>query len=124
MLVLRIKAFPRVDRQSGVNKVERLLGRELCVLAWAAECTATHLIPNAIRNWVTLRPEERWWLFAMAANITGTSEDADIGWRKALRVALSETPTGDAAAQLRAKRPRTPVDAIVPQIELFENRVP
>ena len=37
---------------SGTNKVERLLGRELCVLAWAVEAAPKDLIPDAMRNWV------------------------------------------------------------------------
>jgi hypothetical protein len=76
---------------TGENQVERLLGRELCVFAWAVEVANKDLVPNAIRNWAGFRPEERWWLFAMAANLTGTSGDADIGWRKAIRIALTET---------------------------------
>ena len=60
--------------KSGKNQVERLLGRELCVLAWAIEAAPKETIPNAIRNWSGLKPEERWWLFAMAASMTGTSQ--------------------------------------------------
>ncbi|MDE2105892.1 MAG: DUF3780 domain-containing protein [Patescibacteria group bacterium] len=74
----------------GENKIERLLGRELCLLAWAVERASANLIPNAIRHWSALRPEERWWLFAMAASSTGTAYDADIGWRKAIRIAMTE----------------------------------
>ena len=79
----------------GINRVERLLGRELCVLAWAVENAPRELLPNAVRNWVTLRPEERWWLFSMAGALTGTSTDVDVGWRKAIRIALTEAPSSE-----------------------------
>jgi Protein of unknown function (DUF3780) len=104
--------------RSGKNQVERLLGRELCVLAWAIEAAPKESIPNAIRNWSGLKPEERWWLFAMAASMTGTSQDVDIGWRKALRVALTENPTGEEVVAIRAKRPKSLEER--PQLPLFE----
>jgi hypothetical protein len=104
--------------KSGKNQVERLLGRELCILAWAIEAAPKETIPNAIRNWAGLKPEERWWLFAMAASMTGTSQDVDIGWRKALRVALTENPTGEEVVAIRAKRPKSTEER--PQLPLFE----
>lgn len=111
----------RTDRwATGDNKVERLLGRELCVLAWAVEVAPRDLIPNAVRNWASLRPEERWWLFSMAAAMSGTSEDVDIGWRKAIRVALTEAPTGEEIAANRASRPKLPTEADRPPLPLFD----
>jgi hypothetical protein len=104
--------------KSGKNQVERLLGRELCVLTWAIEAAPKETIPNAIRNWSGLKPEERWWLFAMAASMTGTSQDVDVGWRKALRVALTENPTGEEVVAIRAKRPKSMEER--PQLPLFE----
>ncbi len=104
--------------KSGKNQVERLLGRELCVLAWAIEAAPKETIPNAVRNWSGLKPEERWWLFAMAAAMTGTSQDVDVGWRKALRVALTENPTGEEVVAIRAKRPKSTEER--PQLPLFE----
>jgi hypothetical protein len=79
----------------GVNRVERLLGKELLVLAWAVEKAAPDTVPNAVRNWIGLRPEERWWLFNITAAATGYVEHADIGWRKALRFALTENPLAE-----------------------------
>eukprot|EP01037_Dinobryon_pediforme_P017817 gene17817-18044_t len=92
---LKEKKLPSSRWTSGTNMVERLLGRELCTLAWAVEAANKDLIPNAVRNWVGLRPDERWWLFSMAAAMTGSVDDADVGWRKAIRVALTENPTGE-----------------------------
>ena len=105
---------------SGINSVERLLGRELCVLAWSVEAANRDLIPNAIRNWSGFKPEERWWLFSMAASLTGLAEDTDIGWRKAIRIALTETPGGEEAAAKSARRPKIPADGNRPQLPLFE----
>lgn len=99
---LRAKKLTTSRWTVGLNKVERLLGKELLVLAWAVECAAPDAIPNAIRNWVGLRPEERWWLFTVTAAATGLPEHADIGWRKALRFALTENPLADPAAKLLA----------------------
>ena len=104
----------------GTTKVERLLGRELCVLAWGIEAAPKELIPNAIRNWVGLRPEERWWLFSMAATMTGSAEDTDIGWRKAIRVALTENPTGEEVADLRKKKPKAKAAEERPMLPLFD----
>ncbi|MFA5732626.1 MAG: anti-phage-associated DUF3780 domain-containing protein, partial [Acidithiobacillus sp.] len=69
----------------GDNPVDRLLGKELCVLAWAVEQMDADKIPVAVRNWLALRPEERWWLFGMTAMSTGGFMDAGKGWRAALK---------------------------------------
>jgi hypothetical protein len=74
----------------GENVVDRLLGKELCVLAWAAEGMELEKIPVAVRNWLALRPEERWWLFGMTAMSTGGINDGEKGWRLALRHALGD----------------------------------
>jgi hypothetical protein len=74
----------------GANPVDRLLGKELCVLAWAIEGMDEGLFPIAVRNWLALRPEERWWLFGMTAITTGGVNDGGKGWRIALRHALGD----------------------------------
>ncbi len=76
--------------KTGENPVDRLFGKELCVLAWAIECMESEKIPIAVRNWLALRPEERWWLFGMTAISTGSINDRDKGWRLALRHALGD----------------------------------
>ena len=48
---------------TGTNLVDRLLGKELCVLAWAAETASEEQLPIICSKWAALRPEERWWLF-------------------------------------------------------------
>ena len=87
----------------GENLVDRLLGKELCVLAWAVEEMELEKIPIAVRNWLALRPEERWWLFGMTAMVTGTMKDAGRGWRLALRHALGDVAQSD-LMQPRARR--------------------
>jgi hypothetical protein len=81
---------------SNTNLVDRLLGKELCVLAWAAEQAHPDQYPVICSKWAALRPEERWWLFAMTVAEAGLPDDTQRGWRKALFFALSdgETSTG------------------------------
>jgi hypothetical protein len=68
------------------------LGKELCVLCWAVENAALDDIPNALKNWEALAPEERWWLYTMTVATTGQAMQKGIGWRKALRAALADNP--------------------------------
>lgn len=70
--------------------VQRLLGKELLVLLWAIEQldVSPEEIAVGIRNWLGLKPEERWWLYTMTAAATGLAHQAGMGWRDALRRAL------------------------------------
>ena len=68
------------------------LGKELCILCWAVEEAPADDIPNALRNWEALAPEERWWLYTMTVATTGQAMQKGIGWRKALRAALADNP--------------------------------
>lgn len=91
--------------RSGATKLDRLLGKELCVLAWAAEDAHEDKLPVVCARWVALRPEERWWLFAMTVAEAGNPDDRDRGWRVALRAALSDELGTSNRTQRR--RPRT-----------------
>ncbi len=73
----------------GQTPLERMLGKELLVLVWAIEDCDLAVVPLAIRNWLGLAPEERWWLYTMTNALTGNVDDRR-GWRKALRYALCE----------------------------------
>ena len=88
----------------GENKVERLLGKELLVLAWAIEQADVSAIPKALCNWLGLRPEERWWLCTMTAAATGSPDDVGIGWRKALQFALTENPVDESRFHAISRR--------------------
>lgn len=102
----------------GDNPVDRLLGKELCVLAWAVEQMDLEKIPVAVRNWLALRPEERWWLFGMTAMSTGGLMDAGKGWREALKHALGDVAQSDLLAP-RARRSSRGKDDIRPTLDLF-----
>jgi hypothetical protein len=79
--------------KKGQVPVDRTLGKELTLLAWAIEDADPALIPTAIRNWLGLAPEERWWLYTMTNAATGHAiKDKNRGWRKAVRFALTENP--------------------------------
>ena len=70
--------------------IQRLFGKELLVLLWAVEAPdiRPEEIPVAVRNWLGLKPEERWWLYTMTAAGTGLAHQTGLGWRGALRQAL------------------------------------
>jgi hypothetical protein len=102
---------------SGTNLVDRLLGKELCVLAWAAETANSDQIAVICSKWAALRPEERWWLFSMTVAEAGLPEDTQRGWRRALFLALSD---GEKPPANRKRR--RPVEADLFSLPLFENQ--
>ena len=75
----------------------RLYGKELMLLLWAIEDAEVAAIDLAIKNWLGLSPEERWWLFTMTNASTGHYTDKR-GWRLALRYALTENPVDNKLA--------------------------
>lgn len=101
---------------TGTNRVDRLLGKELCVLAWAAETANEGQLPVICSKWAALRPEERWWLFSMTVAEAGLPEDTQRGWRRALFLALSD---GEKPAS-RKRRPR-PVEQDLFKLPLLED---
>ena len=101
---------------SGINLVDRLLGKELCVLAWAAETANDDQLPVICSKWAALRPEERWWLFAMTVAEAGLPEDTPRGWRRALFHALS-----DGEAQPAGRKRRRPTESDLFSLPLFKS---
>ena len=82
--------------KGGQTPISRLFGKELVLLAWAIEEADPALIPIALKNWLGLAPEERWWLFTMTNAATGHAiSGRGKGWRKAVRYALTENPVSD-----------------------------
>jgi len=78
---------------TGYNPVSRVLGKELTLLAWAIEDADPALVTTAIANWQGLMAEERWWLYTMTAAASGEYVTGrSVGWRKAVRFALTENP--------------------------------
>ena len=88
----RLKAEKRASGRFSIgdNPVQRLLGKELLVLAWAVEMqdVSADECAVAVSNWLGLKPEERWWLYTMTAAATGYAHQVGLGWRGALRQAL------------------------------------
>ena len=111
---LKSAKLPTSRWHSGTNLVDRLLGKELCVLAWAAETANEKQLPIVCSKWAALRPEERWWLFAMTVAEAGLPEDTQRGWRRALFHALSD---GEKPAE-RKKRPR-PIESDLFNLSIF-----
>ncbi len=104
----------------GENPVDRLLGKELCVLAWAVEHMKMENIPVAVRNWIALRPEERWWLFGMTAISSGEVGDGHKGWRLALRHALGDVAQSELLRpEVRLRRDEKNEEC--PMLDLFSN---
>lgn len=102
--------------RTGTNLVERLLGKELCVLAWAAETATDEQLRVIGSKWAALRPEERWWLFSMTVAEAGLPEDTQRGWRRALFFALSD---GEKAPP--GRRRRRPVEQDLFRLPLFKD---
>jgi len=112
---LKSKKIPSARWHVGTNLVDRLLGKELCVLAWAAETAILDQVPTICSKWEALRPEERWWLFTMTVSEAGLPEDTSRGWRRALYYALSDN------GNKRNKQQR-PSEHTYHQLLLYENR--
>jgi len=112
----RVKAakVPAGRWHSGSNLVDRLLGKELCVLAWAAETANDNQLPVVCSKWAALRPEERWWLFSMTVAEAGLPEDTQRGWRRALFLALS-----DGERPPEGRRRRRPLESDLFSLPLF-----
>jgi len=100
---------------TGTNLVERLLGKELCVLAWAAETANDEQLPVIGSKWAAMRPEERWWLFSMTVAEAGLPGDTQRGWRRALFHALS-----DGEKPATGRRRRRPVEEDLIPLPLFK----
>jgi hypothetical protein len=113
---LRAAKVPTGRWHTGTNLVDRLLGKELCVLAWAAETANDAQLPVICSKWAALRPEERWWLFAMTVAEAGLPEDTQRGWRRALFHALSD---GEKSPAGRTRR--RPMEADLFKLPLFQD---
>lgn len=101
---LRARKVPPSAWKPHDNLLDRMLGRELCVLMWAAEHASEGQLEIICRKWTALRPEERWWLYAMTAAEGGQAEDKERGWRKALYYALSDGEIGEDTEVTKARR--------------------
>ena len=85
---LKEKDFKSSRFSIGDNRVERILGREMCVLAWAIEDADADEAAIALARWSSHRPEELWWLFLQIDNDGGDWDSPKTGWRVAIRHAM------------------------------------
>lgn len=92
----------------GKVKLDRFLGRELCVLGWAAEHASPDECLVICQKWLALRPEERWWLYSKTASEAGHANQSGRGWRKALYCALSDGSNIKLEPKKKPKTKRTP----------------
>ncbi len=82
------KKHPSVRFSIGDNKVERLLGHEVAVLAWAIEQADEDEARIAFTRWAAHRPEELHWLYQQIVGDAGKPENEPVGWRLAIKQAL------------------------------------
>ncbi|MFP2873300.1 anti-phage-associated DUF3780 domain-containing protein [Acetobacter tropicalis] len=94
---------------TGNNRVERILGREVCVLAWAIENATPDQAAIAFTRWSSYRPEELWWLFQQIDKDGGEWDSPNTGWRVAIRHALIRD---EAPETPRRPRPKSPIEKI------------
>lgn len=92
-----------VDRPPGIwrfgaNRLSEELGRELAVLLWGLEPVEAEQVSRVYTNWRRLAPEERQWLYGRVAKAPPQT-DPDIGWRRAVQIALLEEPAPGPAQQ-------------------------
>jgi hypothetical protein len=108
---LKEQGLPASRWTTGENKVERLLGKEMIVLAWAVEAAEEEDVAAVTAAWAALRPEERWWLFGRIASTAGGAGDASAKPRRGLALLLSAGPDRKPATAPRAPRPIRPKGA-------------
>ncbi len=102
---LKEQQLPASRWLAGENRVERLLGKEVVVLAWAVEAAEDEDVEAVAAAWAALRPEERWWLFGRVASAAGTAADAAAKPRRGLALLLAAGPDRRPAVAPRAPRP-------------------
>ncbi len=68
---------------------------------------------------IGLKPEERWWLFKMVDQTVGDADDQEIGWRKAIRIAFTESPNQLEATQKKRQRKKY-IDGDLFPLPLFD----
>ena len=93
----------------GDNRVERILGREICVLAWAIENASADEADIAFTRWHSHKHEELWWLFLQIDKDGGEWDSPMTGWRAAIRLVMI-TDGGKAPMTIRKLRTGTPAE--------------
>lgn len=101
---------------TGCIKLDRFLGKELCVLAWATEHASPDECDVICQKWLALRPEERWWLYSKTAAEGAKAGQKDVGWRKALYCALSDASNIKLVQKVKPKARKAKVQAQTPSL--------
>ena len=68
--------------KSGDNDISEVIGKELCVLMWAADGCDAAGIERAYDGWTRYTLSELWWMYKQGSD--------NLVWRKALSIALTE----------------------------------
>lgn len=116
-LRLRARGVKTAKFAAGDNQIDRLLGRELCLLFWALEGAGEDIatIDLVYHNWLAYSPEEMWWMFQQVAKGSGASDSPIRGWRQAVRQILA-TPVSVADQEAAAPRRKKPEEAVRPPL--------
>lgn len=105
---------------TGTVKLDRFLGRELCVLAWAAEHASPSECLVICQKWLALRPEERWWFYSKTAAEARLVDQSQRGWRKALYCALSDGTGIQLGQKVKPKSKKQKGDEEVMFLDIFD----
>jgi hypothetical protein len=104
---LKLRKMPTGRWTSGDVPVDRLLGKELVLLAWAIEDAPADKTGVALANWLGLSQEQRWSLYTLTAAATGDAlRHRGIGWRRAVMIAMTENPVSGPVGQVTKAAPR------------------
>ena len=106
--------------KTGTVKLDRFLGRELCVLAWAAEHASPSECLVICQKWLALRPEERWWFYSKTAAEARLADQSQRGWRKALYCALSDGTGIQLGQKVKPKSKKQRGDGEVMFLDIFD----
>ena len=105
---------------TGTVKLDRFLGRELCVLAWAAEHASPSECLVICQKWLALRPEERWWFYSKTAAEARLADQSLRGWRKALYCALSDGTGIQLGQKVKPKNKKKKGDEEIMFMDIFD----
>jgi hypothetical protein len=117
---LKEKGFKVSRFSAGDNMVERLLGHEICVLAWAIEDANEDEAREAFTRWASYRPEEMHWLYQQIVQDAGKPSNEARGWRLAIKQALIVKEDLNRPRRAASKSPtKLPTETTAQQTSLF-----
>ncbi|MFC1851358.1 anti-phage-associated DUF3780 domain-containing protein [candidate division CSSED10-310 bacterium] len=120
---LKAKKMSTGSWNTGKVKLDRFLGRELCILAWAAEHASPQECLIICPKWLAFRPEERWWLYAKTAAEAGQADQTHRGWRKALYCALSDGTNIKIGQKIKPRQKKKDKRDKAPLFDFFDDLI-